>query len=129
MAADPASVLTSLPIPVQTALAYGGGLAAFLLPFVAYFRPKKKAAAVDGEDKTVAVAIAAPLGDANQLRQMVEGLSRLSGFAEHGLKTLDDLAAGQERVIAATGRVEDAANRAASAARDVDASLNRLPRG
>ena len=111
--------LASLPAPLQTALTWGAGIAATLLPVLAYFKRSPKAqASPDSDAKTVAVAVAAPLGDPNQLRQVVEELHRLNDHAERIHSLADDLKDGQ-------GRGEEANNRQERALRDLISLLSR----
>jgi hypothetical protein len=120
---------TVLGLPVTAAqLTDAATVIGLIIAGLAGYGRAKKPADSGADAKTVAVAMAAPLGDPNQLRQVVEALNRLNDYAPKILVVLDDIKDGLERNETAIGRVEEAANRAGSAARDVDATLNRQAR-
>ena len=131
--ADAASVLSTLPAPLQLALSLGTGIAALgAAVYRIAAKPKDKSAADDkagpsADAKTLAVAMVAPMGDPNQLRQVVEALNRLNDFAAKALVVMDDIKDEQLRTTAAAGRAEEAAGRVVQAVRDADATIGRLP--
>lgn len=127
MAADAPNALLGLPVSIQGLVEAGAFIGTLIVSITGYVR-SKKTATVEADPKAVTVAVAAPMGDPNQLRQVVDGLNRLSDFAEHGLGVLEEIRDAQNRTNAALVRNEESNNRVERAVRAVDDTISRQPR-
>ena len=91
---------------------WGALAAAFIVGAFGYFRPKKPGS--DGDARAVSTAMASPLGDPNQLRQVVEELHKLNDQAFHLTGLAGDIKDRLGDVKDGQREIRDAINRQAS---------------
>ncbi len=89
---------------------WGSALGAFGLSLVGYLlRAKPKPSTEDA--KTLAAAVTAPLGEANQVRQVVEELHRLNDYAYQLVALADDVKEALRDLKDGQRELRDAINR------------------
>ena len=118
MNVDPQAVLNNLPPLVQAITGVGLGVSAVLMAVANLLRPGKPKAA---EPVASAVAVVAPLLTPEQVRLAFEG-------GAQALRLLHELRDTLVQAEKGIGRVEDAALKAAGAAKDVEDAVARAQR-